>query len=62
VASPETALAGDSAVQRCADGGRRLHATNPPKKIELIKYDSQGSPDQAVPLVTKAAQQDKIVG
>jgi len=38
------------------------NATNPPKKIELIKYDSQGSPDQAVPLVTKAAQQDKIVG
>jgi branched-chain amino acid transport system substrate-binding protein len=38
------------------------NATNPPKKIELIKYDSQGSPDQAVPLVTKAAEQDKIVG
>lgn len=38
------------------------NATNPPKKIELIKYDSQGSPDQAVPLITKAAQQDKIVG
>jgi len=38
------------------------NATNPPKKIEMIEYDSQGSPDQAVPLVTKAIQQDKIVG
>jgi branched-chain amino acid transport system substrate-binding protein len=38
------------------------NATNPPKKIDLIPYDSQGSPDQAVPLVTKAIQQDKIVG
>jgi len=38
------------------------NATNPPKKVELVKYDSQGTPDQAVPLVTKAAQQDKIVG
>ena len=38
------------------------NATNPPKKLELVKYDSQGSPDQAVPLVTKAVQQDKIVG
>ncbi|WP_028923073.1 branched-chain amino acid ABC transporter substrate-binding protein [Pseudonocardia acaciae] len=39
-----------------------FNATNPPKKIEMIEYDSQGSPDQAVPLVTKAVQQDKIVG
>jgi branched-chain amino acid transport system substrate-binding protein len=38
------------------------NATNPPKKIELVKYDSQGSPDQAVPLVTKAIQQDRIIG
>jgi branched-chain amino acid transport system substrate-binding protein len=38
------------------------NATNPPKKIEMIEYDSQGSPDQAVPLITKAIQQDKIVG
>jgi branched-chain amino acid transport system substrate-binding protein len=38
------------------------NATNPPKKIELVEYDSQGSPDQAVPLVTKAIQQDKIAG
>ncbi|GAA5150852.1 branched-chain amino acid ABC transporter substrate-binding protein [Pseudonocardia eucalypti] len=37
------------------------NATNPPKKIELIEYDSQGSPDQAVPLVTKAVSQDKVV-
>jgi branched-chain amino acid transport system substrate-binding protein len=40
----------------------QYNATNPPRKIELIPYDSQGSPDQAVPLVTKAIQQDKIVG
>lgn len=38
------------------------NATNPPKKIELIEYDSQGTPDQAVPLVNKAIQQDKIAG
>ncbi len=37
------------------------NASNPPKKIEMIEYDSQGTPDQAVPLVTKAIQQDKIV-
>jgi branched-chain amino acid transport system substrate-binding protein len=40
----------------------QYNATNPTKKIEFIEYDSQGSPDQAVPLVTKAIQQDKIVG
>jgi branched-chain amino acid transport system substrate-binding protein len=40
----------------------QYNATNPAKKIEFIEYDSQGSPDQAVPLVTKAIQQDKIVG
>src|SRR6201999_2961608 len=39
-----------------------FNATSPPKKIELVEYDSQGSPDQGVPLVTKAIQQDKIVG
>jgi branched-chain amino acid transport system substrate-binding protein len=37
------------------------NATNPPKKIVLKEYDSQGNPDQAVPLVTQAIQQDKIV-
>jgi branched-chain amino acid transport system substrate-binding protein len=37
------------------------NATNPPHKIQMIEYDSQGSPDQAVPLVNKAVQQDKIV-
>ena len=38
------------------------NATNPAKKIELVEYDSQGSADQAVPLVNKAIQQDKISG
>jgi branched-chain amino acid transport system substrate-binding protein len=38
------------------------NATNPATKIELVPYDSQGSADQAVPLVTKAVQDDKIVG
>jgi branched-chain amino acid transport system substrate-binding protein len=38
------------------------NATNPPKKIEYVLYDSQGTPDQAVPLATKAISQDKIVG
>jgi branched-chain amino acid transport system substrate-binding protein len=38
------------------------NATNPAQKLELVEYDSQGSPDQAVPLVTQAIQQDKIVG
>jgi branched-chain amino acid transport system substrate-binding protein len=37
------------------------NASNPPKKIEMIEYDSQGSPDQAVPLVNKAISQDKVV-
>ncbi len=37
------------------------NATNPPKKIQMVEYDSQGSPDQAGPLVTKAIQDDKIV-
>jgi branched-chain amino acid transport system substrate-binding protein len=30
------------------------NATNPPRPVELVEYDSQGSPDQAVPLATKA--------
>ncbi|MBX6385106.1 MAG: branched-chain amino acid ABC transporter substrate-binding protein [Microbispora sp.] len=30
-------------------------------KVELVKYDSQGNPDQAVPLAQKAATEDKIV-
>lgn len=38
------------------------NATNPPKKIELIEYDSQGTPEQAVPLVNRAITQDKIIG
>ncbi|GAA5154235.1 branched-chain amino acid ABC transporter substrate-binding protein [Pseudonocardia eucalypti] len=39
-----------------------FNATNPPKKIELVDYDSQGTPEQAQGLAPKAAQQDKIVG
>lgn len=35
--------------------------TNPPRKIELKDYDSQGSPDQAVPLAQQALNTDKIV-
>jgi branched-chain amino acid transport system substrate-binding protein len=38
------------------------NATNPPVKVELVRYDSQGSADQAVPLIQQAIQQDKIVG
>jgi branched-chain amino acid transport system substrate-binding protein len=38
------------------------NATNPATKIELVPYDSQGSADQAVPLITQGIQQDKIVG
>ncbi|WP_433496896.1 branched-chain amino acid ABC transporter substrate-binding protein [Sphaerimonospora sp. CA-214678] len=30
-------------------------------KVELVKYDSQGNPDQAVPLAQKAVTEDKIV-
>jgi branched-chain amino acid transport system substrate-binding protein len=36
------------------------NATNPPKKIELIEYDSQAQPGQAVSLATRAIRQDKI--
>ncbi|WP_238412948.1 branched-chain amino acid ABC transporter substrate-binding protein [Saccharothrix deserti] len=35
---------------------------NPKVKIELVQYDSQGKPDQATSLVTKAIGQDKIIG
>jgi branched-chain amino acid transport system substrate-binding protein len=38
------------------------NATNPPKKIELVEYDTQGDASQAAPLLTKAATTDKIVG
>jgi branched-chain amino acid transport system substrate-binding protein len=38
------------------------NATNPAQKLELVEYDSQGSADQAVPLITQGIQQDKIVG
>ncbi|MEU4445993.1 branched-chain amino acid ABC transporter substrate-binding protein [Actinosynnema sp. NPDC050801] len=38
------------------------NAKNPKVKIELVPYDSQGKPDQATSLITKAVTQDKIVG
>lgn len=38
------------------------NATNPETTIELVEYDSQGTPDQAVPLAQQAIQQDQIVG
>ena len=38
------------------------NATNPAVTLELVEYDSQGSPDQAVPLIQQAIQQDRIVG
>lgn len=37
------------------------NATNPPQRIELVELDSQGSADQAVPLITQAIA-DGIVG
>ena len=38
------------------------NAKNPKTKIELVEYDSQGKPDQATSLITKAVGTDKIVG
>jgi branched-chain amino acid transport system substrate-binding protein len=38
------------------------NAKNPAVKLELVSYDSQGKADQAVPLITKGIQNDKIVG
>jgi len=38
------------------------NATNPTTKIQLIKYDSQGKPDQATALAQQAIKTDKIVG
>ncbi|MQA96568.1 MAG: ABC transporter substrate-binding protein [Streptosporangiales bacterium] len=35
--------------------------TNPKTKIEYVPYDSQGLPEQATPLATKAVREDKIV-
>lgn len=37
------------------------NATNPKVKITLKPYDSQGKPEQAVPLAKQAAQRDKVV-
>ncbi len=39
----------------------QYNATNPPAKLELVNYDSQGNPTQAVPLATQAIQQDKVI-
>jgi branched-chain amino acid transport system substrate-binding protein len=38
------------------------NATNPATKIELVKYDSQGVPDQATSLAQQAIKTDKVVG
>jgi len=38
------------------------NATNPKVKLELVPYDSQGKPEQATSLVTKAINDDKITG
>jgi branched-chain amino acid transport system substrate-binding protein len=39
----------------------QYNATNPQVKVELKKYDSQGKPEQAVPLAQTAIKSDKIV-
>ena len=39
----------------------QYNATNPKVKVELVKYDSQGKPEQAVPLAQTAIKTDKIV-
>jgi branched-chain amino acid transport system substrate-binding protein len=39
----------------------QYNATNPKVKVELKKYDSQGKPEQAVPLAQTAIKTDKIV-
>jgi branched-chain amino acid transport system substrate-binding protein len=38
------------------------NATNPKTKITLKTYDSQGKPEQAVPLAKQAVTQDKVAG
>jgi branched-chain amino acid transport system substrate-binding protein len=38
------------------------NATNPKVKITLKTYDTQGKPEQAVPLAKQAVTQDKVVG
>lgn len=37
------------------------NATNPAVQLELVEYDSQGSPDQAVPLIQQALNTDRII-
>jgi branched-chain amino acid transport system substrate-binding protein len=39
----------------------QYNATNPAKKLKLIKYDTQGKPEQASQLAPKAIKDDKIV-
>jgi branched-chain amino acid transport system substrate-binding protein len=39
----------------------QYNATNPKVKVELVKYDSQGKAEQAVPLAQTAIKSDKIV-
>ncbi|REE99773.1 branched-chain amino acid ABC transporter substrate-binding protein [Thermomonospora umbrina] len=39
----------------------QYNATNPPKKIKLIPYDTQGKEEQAAQLAPKAIKDDKIV-
>jgi branched-chain amino acid transport system substrate-binding protein len=39
----------------------QYNATNPKVKVELVRYDSQGKPEQAVPLAQTAIKTDKIV-
>src|SRR5262249_56736584 len=38
----------------------QYNATNPTVKVQLLKYDSQGKPEQAVPLARTAINTDKI--
>jgi branched-chain amino acid transport system substrate-binding protein len=39
----------------------QYNATSPKVKVEIVKYDSQGKPEQAVPLAQTAIKTDKIV-
>jgi ABC-type branched-subunit amino acid transport system substrate-binding protein len=39
----------------------QYNATNPKVHVDLVKYDSQGKPEQAVPLAQTAIKTDKVV-
>jgi branched-chain amino acid transport system substrate-binding protein len=57
----------DSAIVIPPRNGARLaieqyNATNPPKKIKLVEYDTQGKENQAAALAPNAIKDDKIVG